>query len=93
MPAGKKEELSSMSEYTTCRVQNSVLVDISVLQFKDHMTEKKNSTSAMVFFIYKQIKIKLNSVHLLLLFLPALFVSLFSCMVMCMMFGSSFAFI
>lgn len=41
MPAGKKEELSSVSEYTTCRVQNSVLVDTSVLQFKDHITEKK----------------------------------------------------
>lgn len=54
---------------------------------------KKISTSAMVFFVYKQIKIKLNSVHLLLLFLPTLFVSLFSCMVMCMMFGSLFAFI
>lgn len=56
MPAGKKEELSSMSEYTMCRVQNSVLVDTSVLQFKDHMTGKK-SISAMVFFIYKQTKI------------------------------------
>lgn len=71
MPAGKKEEFSSMSEYTTCRVQNSLLIDTSVLQFKDHMTvihKKKFHFCHGIFNL--QSKIKLNSVYLLFLFSP-----------------------